>query len=116
MPNLGTILFETHIYDPEGASSIAELAALMKGGELSFDEARVELVRRQMERHGIDPDTGLPLDEELGVNPAAETGAKPGIRRRPSGLNLTKTWAGPKSKVKRNPLRRTPWLLRFISG
>ena len=39
--------------------AIEELEELMADGTRSFDEARVELVRRQMLRHGINPETGL---------------------------------------------------------
>lgn len=28
-------------------------------------DLQVELTRRQMVRHGVDPDTGLPLDKKL---------------------------------------------------
>ena len=38
--------------------AVAELEGLMKDGTRTFDEARVELVRRQMIRHGINPETG----------------------------------------------------------
>jgi len=39
------------------------------GGTARFDEARAELVRRQMERAGIDPETGLPpgVDPHTGL-------------------------------------------------
>ena len=37
--------------------AVAELEGLMKDGTRTFDEARVELVRRQMIRHGINPET-----------------------------------------------------------
>jgi hypothetical protein len=43
-----------------------ELESIMQqDSNLSFDEARVELTRRQMIRNDIDPDTGMPLDNKL---------------------------------------------------
>ena len=42
--------------------AVAELEDLMKDGTRTFDEARVELVRRQMIRHGINPETGLLME------------------------------------------------------
>ena len=84
--------------------AVKELAGLMDGtdgGQRSFDEARVELVRRQMERNGIDPDTGLPLHEKLGMTPAA----------RDSALRQNKSW-GPVSSL--SPFRFR--FLRFLSS
>lgn len=46
--------------------AIEELEQLMDGTR-SFDEARVELVRRQMLRHGIDPETGLLFEDEANM-------------------------------------------------
>jgi hypothetical protein len=34
----------------------------MKAHFLSFDDARLYLVKQKMKENGIDPDTGLPLD------------------------------------------------------
>ena len=80
--------------------AVTELMELMGEGNRSFDEARVELVRRQMRRAGIDPDTGLPIDEELGTK-----------------LKPNKSW-GPNSSPAATPPKRArhKWLLRFISG
>jgi hypothetical protein len=42
-----------------------ELESIMQQTNLTFDEARMELTRRQMIRNDIDPDTGMPLDSKL---------------------------------------------------
>ena len=42
---------------------VSELDELMADGTLSFDEARVELVKQQMRKNGIDPETGLMIED-----------------------------------------------------
>ena len=44
---------------------MGEVEAIMSESGLGFDDARLELARRQMIRAGIDPDTGLPKDDKF---------------------------------------------------
>ena len=44
---------------------MGQVEAIMKGKGLLFDDARAELARQQMIRAGVDPDTGLPVDDKL---------------------------------------------------
>ncbi|KAJ3235582.1 hypothetical protein HDU78_005125 [Chytriomyces hyalinus] len=47
------------------ADTADEITRLMRTNHVDFDEARYLLVRDQMRRNGVDPDTGLPTDPNL---------------------------------------------------
>ncbi|KAI8829649.1 hypothetical protein BJ741DRAFT_622533 [Chytriomyces cf. hyalinus JEL632] len=47
------------------ADTADEITRLMRTNQVDFDEARYLLVRDQMRRNGVDPDTGLPTDPSL---------------------------------------------------